>query len=327
MKKFLSFFLIAVLLCLVGCQNPDSGKLPKYALIIDEDDTYQVAVSRGFAMSAEAAGASCEIMYAKTAQEQSAFIEEAVKKNVKAIALAPADETSLKSALSQAEQAGISVVSLFKPTDGAQFYINHADFETIGKSIAEDLYKLSEAEGQFAIVDTNLAAISYRPWVTALNEQLKDEKYATLECVQTINCDDEQVLEQVENLLRTHPDLKVIYSAGSGYFAEICKLLEEKQSHVRVVGIANPAKMKDLVGFGHACDCFYLWDGEKIGADAFAVLKGMVDGKLDQNSTVFSPEEGIEYTITKNDFSANTIHIPSVMKFSDENLGHWGNIY
>ena len=50
-------------------------------------------------------------MYAKTAQEQSAFIEEAVKKNVKAIALAPADETSLKSALSQAEQAGISVVS------------------------------------------------------------------------------------------------------------------------------------------------------------------------------------------------------------------------
>ena len=328
MKKFLSFFLIAVLLlCLVGCQDPDRGKLPKYALIVDESDTYQIALSRGFATRAEAAGASCEIMYAKTAQEQSEFIKKALKKNVKAIALVPTDETSLKSALTQADEAGIPVVSLFRPTDGAGFFINHADFETIGKAVAEDLYKLSEASGQFAIIDTNLPAISHRPWITALTEQLKDEKYAALECVQTINCEDEKVLEEVETLLTTYPDLKVIYSAGSDYFAEICRLLEEKESNVRVVGIADPAKMKDLVGFGHACECFYLWDGEKIGADAFAVLKAMIDGKLDQNSTVFSPELGVEYTITKDDFSVNTIYIPSVMKFSDENIGHWGNIY
>ena len=125
MKKLLSFLLIAVLiLSLLGCRDPNSGKLPKYALIVDEDDSYQVAISRGFAMRAEAAGASCEIMYAKTAEEQSEFIKEAIKKNVKAIALVPADETSLKSALTQADQAGISVVSLFRPTDGADFFIN-----------------------------------------------------------------------------------------------------------------------------------------------------------------------------------------------------------
>ena len=328
MKKRLSFLLIAVLiLSLLGCRDPNSGKLPKYALIVDEDDSYQVAISRGFAMHAEAAGASCEIMYAKTAEEQSEFIKEAIKKNVKAIALVPADETSLKSALTQADQAGISVVSLFRPTDGADFFINQCDFETIVTSIASDIYKLSEADGQYAIVDTNLAAISFRPWITSLEEQLKEEKYAALECVQTINCDDEQVLEKVEALLSAYPDLEVIYAASSNYFAQICKLLEEKQSAVRVVGIANPATMKDLIGFGHACDCFYLWDGEKIGADAFLVLKAMVDGKLDQDSAVFSPEEGVQYTIAKDYLGSNTINIPSPMRFSEENLGHWGNIY
>ena len=328
MKKLLSVFLIiTITLCLVGCQDSGASKQPCFTFIVDKDNTYDVSFSKGFAQAAEANEVACTILYASTAEEQSAAIEKAVQEGAKAIAIAPVDETSLKSALFKANQANIPVVTVNRPTDGADYFINQADFEVITQTILEDIYELLDGEGQFALVDTNMLGISARPWISYLENLLKTEKYSSLELVEKIFADDERVFEKVENLTTKYPDLKLIYMPNGNYLDEICKRLEDKKSDVRVTGLANPSKMKDLVGDDRVCPFFYLWDSEKIGADAFSVLKAIVDGKLTKEDTVFCPKEGEEYLISKEYLGQKTIYISSIIQFNKNNIDYWCNIY
>ena len=111
---------------------------------------------------------------------------------------------------------GITIVTWDSPipnAEGEQVFVAQVDFTETGKVMADMALNIMGADGgEFAILSASPDAANQNAWIAAMNEALKDPKYAKLKLVDTVygNDQSEESYKQALALVDKHPDLKLI---------------------------------------------------------------------------------------------------------------------
>ncbi len=244
---------------------------------------------------------------AADATQQIPFIQTATTQKASAILVSADDATAIAPALQAAMAAGIKVVGYdSSPAVGAyNVFVNQADTAGIGKGLADMACdEAPNCTGEIAVLSAAQTATNQNAWIAAMQETLKDAKYANLKFDGVVYGNDDPAVSttQAQALLSAHPNLKVIIApttVGIVAAAQVVKA-QNKTGQVFVTGLGTPKGMVDYVKGGQAPE-FALWNVTDLGYLAYAVavdlLNGTIKGDPGDKFTVKFADGTVDYTI------------------------------
>lgn len=206
-----------------------------------------------------------------------------------------------------AQEAGTKIVTWDSPIptgEGESVFVAQVDFDETGQVMADmALSILGEDGGQFAILSASPDAANQNAWIAAMEEALKDPKYANLELLETVYGDDqsERSYEQAQALISKHPDMELIMSPTSVGIVAAAKALQDEGlcDEIKVSGLGVPAEMLEYTQNGCAPE-FALWSFVDLGYLTYYVSYMLATGDLQgvEGETFTAGRLG-DYTITK----------------------------
>lgn len=267
-----------------------------------------------------------------TAEDQIVMIQELIDQEVDAIAIAANDPDALQNALTMAMEAGIKVVAVDSATNAASrmTFANQADTQKIGETLVETAFDLCGGEGQFAILSATAQATNQNSWIAAMQEVLKQDKYAKLELVKIAYGDDlrDKSVSETEGLLQSFPNLECIIAPTTVGIAAASKVVIDKglSEKVKVSGLGLPSEMAEYIKQG-VCPYMYLWNpidlGYLTGFIADALVKGTITGAVGDQ---FKAGRLGDYTVTAAGDGTEVLLGPP-FAFTPENIDDWSTVY
>jgi rhamnose transport system substrate-binding protein len=210
-------------------------------------------------------------------------------------------------AVQAANKGGTKVVTWDSPIPdgtGESFFVAQVDFTETGKVMADmALSILGPDGGKFAILSASPDAANQNAWIAAMQEALKDPKYAKLELLEIVYGDDqsEKSYEQAQALIDKHPDMKLIMAPTSVGIVSAAKALQDEGlcDQIKVSGLGVPTEMKEYTLNGCAPE-FALWSFVDLGYltyyASYLLATGAIQGE--EGETFMAGRLG-QYTITK----------------------------
>jgi rhamnose transport system substrate-binding protein len=244
---------------------------------------------------------------AADATQQIPFIQTATTQGAKAIIVSADDANAIAPALKAAMTAGIKVVGYdSSPAVGAyNVFVNQADTAGIGAGLAQMACdEAPSCTGEIAVLSAAQTATNQNAWIAAMQETLKDPKYAGLVWDGVVYGNDDPTTSTTvaQGLLSAHPNLKVIVApttVGVVAAAQVVKA-QNKTGQVFVTGLGTPKGMVDFVKGGQAPE-FALWNVTDLGYLAYVVAvdlaTGVIQGNAGETFTVPTLNGGAPYTI------------------------------
>lgn len=290
----------------------------------------------GFTEVAEAAGYEVVVKYPEqaTADAQQSVIQSLISQNVDAICIAANDENALQASLEDAKAAGIKVCCMDSKVNAASrlTFVNQAGTQQIGETLMEAVYDISGGEGKWAILSATSQATNQNAWIEAMKEVMKDEKYSKLELVEVAYGDDEPAksTDQTLALLEKYSDLKVICAPTTVGINAAAKVLQDKNSSVKLTGLGLPSEMAEYIGDddAHSCPYMYLWnpiDLGKLGAyTSIALVEEKITGA---EGETFSAGDMGDYELVDAGDDGTEIILGPPYKFDPSNIEEWKEIY
>ena len=299
--------LLALPLLLVGCApkageggGPTATKSGRLKLVYIPKNTgnpYFDEVDKGFK---EAAG-RLDLDYTTVAPakadatSQLPIVKDQIQRGVDVIAISPNSEDALDAVLQQARGRGIAVITVdadLKDPAHRDAAVLPADFSTIGPSQIELLGKLTNYEGDFAILSATTDAPNQNAWIAKMKESLKEPKYARMRLVDTVYGDDEpqKSTAECEGLLAKYPNLRGIVSPTSVGLAASAQVLERSgRKGLALTGLSTPNQLRKFVKDGTVAS-FQLWSPKDEGSIAAYLATQLHGGNL-------KPAEGGEIDV------------------------------
>ena len=243
-----------------------------YAFVAkDVQNPYMQKVYDGFEKACKEIGA--EPLYkgpeAATPEKQIEIINQLVAQNVAGIAIAANDADALQPALTEAMDAGIKVISLDSAVnkDSRQTHIQQADPEKIGRGLIQAAYEMVDGNGGIAVLSATAQATNQNLWIEWMKKELEEnpEKYANTPLVKVAYGDDDPTKSTSETqALLTDSSIKVIIAPTTVGMLAAGKVLQDKQSDVKLTGLGLPSEMAPFIEDG-TCPWMYLWNPVDIG--------------------------------------------------------------
>ena len=332
MKKIIAILLVAVMaLSLAACGGANGDVT--YAIVCkDASNPYMLKMIEGFQKSCDAIGVKMitKSPESATVDGQIQIVNELIAQGVKGIAIAANDAAALENVISEAQKAGIVVVTLDSDTKGSQMFVNQAGVEQVAQVLVDSCYDMAGGEGEFAILSASSTATNQNAWIDAMKEILKDAKYAKLTLVETVYGDDEpqKSTDEMQNLMTKYPNLKVVCCPTTvGILAAAKVVANDSSCKIKVAGLGLPSEMKDYVGEGKPCPYMYLWNPIEVGECAVYMIKAILDGKVGEVGTSFTADNGKTYEISAGDPAAKQIIVGPPFAFNGDNIAEWANVY
>lgn len=352
MKRNLAGVLLyTVIVCgtLAGCAN--SGAKPAavpessgngiagrtFAIVTKAaGNPYHEKEAQGFQEIIEAQGGTCIVKHPEqaTADAQVSVIQSLISQGVDAICIAGNDENALQAALEEALAAGIKVSCLDAKVnaDSRQVFVNQAGTQEIGTALMDAVYDITGGEGQWAILSATSQATNQNAWIEAMKSVMTEAKYAGLALVEVAYGDDEpqKSTDQTQALLNKYPDLKVICAPTTVGINAAAKVLQDKQSAVKLTGLGLPSEMKEYIGDddAHSCPYMYLWnpiDVGRLGAyTSIALVRGKITGAAGET---FEAGEMGNYTVVEAADGGTEIILGAPYQFNSSNIEEWAAVY
>ena len=205
-----------------------------------------------------------------------------------------------------AQEAGTKVVTWDSPipsADGETLFVAQVDFGTIGVVMADMAHSILGGEGEFATLSATPDAANQNAWIAAMEEALKDPKYAKLKHLEVVYGDDQSEVSynRALALIDKHPNLGLIMSPTSVGIVAAAKAMQDEDmcDKVKVSGLGVPAEMVTYTMNGCAPE-FALWDFVDLGYLAYytsyLIATGQIAGELGES---FVAGRMGEYTIEK----------------------------
>ena len=332
MKKLIALLLAVVMVfAMVACGGGD-GKVTYAIVCKDASNPYMLKMIDGFKAACESLGVEFLTKSPETTSvdDQINIVNDLVAQGVKGIAIAANDAAALEATIKAARDKGVTVVTLDSDTKGSQMFVNQAGVEQVAQVLVDSVYDMAGGEGEFAILSASSTATNQNAWIAAMEEILKDSKYAGLTLVETVYGDDEPTKSTTEtqNLLTKYPNLKVICCPTTvGILACAQTVLNTDGCTVKVAGLGLPSEMKEYVGDDKVCPYMYLWNPIDVGSCAAYAIKAILDGKVGAVGTSFTAENGTTYEIMKGDTADQQIIVGPPFKFDGANIGEWAEVY
>jgi rhamnose transport system substrate-binding protein len=143
---------------------------------------------------------------------------------------------------------------------------------------------LGEEGGQFAILSASPDAANQNAWIAAMEEALKDPKYANLELLEIVYGDDqsEKSYEQAQALLSKYPEMKLIMAPTSVGIVAAAKAVQDEGlcEEVKISGLGVPSEMVEYTLNGCAPE-FALWSFVDLGYLTYYVSYLLATGAIE----------------------------------------------
>ena len=235
------------------------------------------------------------------------FVTNAPTQGYQALMISNNSGDQIAPAAKAAADGGIKVVTWDSPipsAEGESLFVAQVDFDETGVVMADmALNILGDAGGEFAVLSATPDAANQNAWIAALNEALKDPKYANLKLVDTVYGDDqsEKSYNQALALVDSHPDLKLIMAPTTVGIAAAAKAMQDEGlcDKVKVSGLGLPSEMVSYTLNGCAPE-FALWSFVDLGYltyyTSYLLATGAIQGAEGEQ---FTAGRMGDYTIEK----------------------------
>ena len=205
-----------------------------------------------------------------------------------------------------AQAAGTKVVTWDSPIPsgkGETVFVAQVDFGSIGVVMADMALSTMGGEGEFAVLSATPDAANQNAWIAAMEEALKDPKYAKIKLVDTVYGDDQSEVSynRALALVDSHPNLKLIMSPTTVGIVSASKAMQDEGlcDKVKVSGLGLPAEMVSYTMNGCAPE-FALWSFVDLGYLTYYTSYMLATGKIkgDIGETFTAGRMG-DFTITE----------------------------
>jgi rhamnose transport system substrate-binding protein len=205
-------------------------------------------------------------------QGQIEFMTNAPTQGLKVVMLSNNAGDQIAPAAEAAQTAGTKVVTWDSPipsAKGESVFVAQVDFDSIGVVMADMALDLTGSDGgEFAVLSASPDAANQNAWIKALEEALKDPKYAAVKLVDTVYGDDvsEKSYNQALALVDKHPKLEAIMAPTTVGIAAAAKAMQDEKlcDKVKVSGLGLPSEMVSYTLNGCAPE-FALWSFVDLG--------------------------------------------------------------
>ncbi|WP_431297765.1 rhamnose ABC transporter substrate-binding protein [Tabrizicola sp. BL-A-41-H6] len=185
-----------------------------------------------------------------------------------------------------AQAAGTKVVTWDSPIPSGQgetVFVAQVDFGSIGVVMADMAHSIMGGEGEFAVLSATPDAANQNAWIAAMEEALKDPKYANMKLVDTVYGDDQSEVSynRALALVDSHPNLKLIMSPTTVGIQASAKAMQDEGlcDKVKVSGLGLPAEMVSYTMNGCAPE-FALWSFVDLGYLTYYTSYMLATGKI-----------------------------------------------
>lgn len=240
-------------------------------------------------------------------QGQIEFMTNAPTQGFKVVMISNNAGDQIAPAAEAAQAAGTKVVSWDSPipsAKGESFFIAQVDFDQTGVVMADmALGIMGAAGGEFAILSASPDAANQNAWIAALNEALKDPKYAALKLVDTVygNDQSEESYNQALALVDKYPNLKVIMAPTTVGIAAAAKAMQDENlcDKVKVSGLGLPSEMVSYT-LNDCAPQFALWSFVDLGYLTYYASYLLGTGQIQgTEGETFTAGRMGDFTITK----------------------------
>lgn len=194
-----------------------------------------------------------------------------------------------------AQAAGTKVVTWDSPIPSGQgetVFVAQVDFGSIGVVMADMAHSIMGGEGEFAVLSATPDAANQNAWIAAMEEALKDPKYAKMKLVDTVYGDDQSEVSynRALALVDSNPNLKLIMSPTTVGIQASAKAMQDEGlcDKVKVSGLGLPAEMVSYTMNGCAPE-FALWSFVDLGYltyyTSYMLATGKIKGEIGETFT------------------------------------------
>ncbi|HEY3900714.1 MAG TPA: substrate-binding domain-containing protein [Chthoniobacter sp.] len=216
--------------------------------------------------------------------KQNEIIDNWITLGVDVIAAACENKEGISTALKRAREKGIKVITYDSDAnpDARDFFINQATPEGIAQTLMDEAARLTDSEGEFAIITASLTAANMNEWRKDIEARLA-AKYPKMKLVETKPCDDLKDKAQTEatNLLSAYPNLKLIMAICSPAVPGAAEAVKQagKTGKVKVIGLGLPSENRKYVHEG-VTQSVILWKTKDLGYLTIKAAADLANGKL-----------------------------------------------
>ena len=282
MKKFLSMFLVALMLlslaAVASAEDLVVANLPKSVggawfnrMAVGIDRYGADTGCEAFQTGADKGDAALQVKEA----------ENLISQGVDILTVVPVSPEALEPVLSKARADGIVVISHeAQGITNVDWDVEAFDGAVYGAHLMDKLAEAMGEEGAYIISVGSLTAASHMSWANgALAHQL--EAYPNMTCLNAdafieSNYNQKASQEKAAELMKTYPELKGMFVTSATDLPGYALAIEEagKQADIRLVGNGVPNANKDYLATG-ALDHLGCWDPAEAGY-AMCVVGAMV---------------------------------------------------
>ena len=225
------------------------------------------------------------------AAKQNEIVENWITLGVDVIAVAAENKEGISTALRKAQKAGIKVLTFDADamTDARSFFVNQATPEGIGHGLMDEAARLTNSEGEFAMIVASLTAANQREWQKHIEARLK-EKYPKMKLVAVRPCDDlkDKAQSEATALLSANPKLKLIMAICSPGVPGAAEAVKQAglTGKVKVMGLGLPNENKRYVHAG-VTDSIILWNTGDLGYLAIYAGVALAKDELKKGAKTF----------------------------------------
>ena len=225
------------------------------------------------------------------AAKQNEIVENWITLGVDVIAVAAENKEGISTALRKAQKAGIKVLTFDADamTDARSFFVNQATPEGIGQGLMDEAARLTNSEGEFAMIVASLTASNQREWQQHIEARLK-EKYPKMKLVAVRPCDDlkDKAQSEATALLSANPKLKLIMAICSPGVPGAAEAVKQAglTGKVKVMGLGLPNENKRYVHAG-VTSSIILWNTGDLGYLAIYAGVALAKDELKKGAKTF----------------------------------------
>jgi ABC-type sugar transport system substrate-binding protein len=225
------------------------------------------------------------------AAKQNEIVENWITLGVDVIAVAAENKEGISTALRKAQKAGIKVLTFDADamTDARSFFVNQATPEGIGHGLMDEAARLTNSEGEFAMIVASLTASNQREWQKHIEARLK-EKYPKMKLVAVRPCDDlkDKAQSEATALLSANPKLKLIMAICSPGVPGAAEAVKQAglTGKVKVMGLGLPNENKRYVHAG-VTSSIILWNTGDLGYLAIYAGVALAKDELKKGAKTF----------------------------------------
>jgi ABC-type sugar transport system substrate-binding protein len=303
MKKLL-VVLIAACVLFAGCgKSPEpsasagksaAGKKITVALLPkSKGNAYFISCKAGAEKAAKALG--IDLLFDGPTEsdpaKQNEIVENWITLGVDVIAVAAENKEGISTALRKAQKAGIKVLTFDADamTDARSFFVNQATPEGIGHGLMDEAARLTNSEGEFAMIVASLTASNQREWQKHIEARLK-EKYPKMKLVAVRPCDDlkDKAQSEATALLSANPKLKLIMAICSPGVPGAAEAVKQAglTGKVNVMGLGLPNENTRYVHAG-VTSSIILWNTGDLGYLAIYAGVALAKDELKKGAKTF----------------------------------------